>query len=176
MSGRRGTEMPRQRTAYHEAGHAVVAYGLGLEVGRTSVVEDEESMGRAHVPVLDDFAVIWEAGGPEWDSYLKAQLAVFLAGAVAEEIYAGEEVELEGNDLRFAVDLVLHLAGPEETDQIELSERAAETARRILRDNWPVVETLAAELLEHEEAPQRRVLEILDPIPRSEPSWPESLF
>jgi len=37
--------MRRERTAYHEAGHAVVAYHLGVEVRYVTIVPDHFSRG-----------------------------------------------------------------------------------------------------------------------------------
>src|SRR5262245_5139603 len=39
----------RQRTAYHEAGHAVVTLRLGYEVTSVTIKRDERSGGRANV-------------------------------------------------------------------------------------------------------------------------------
>jgi hypothetical protein len=36
----------RTRTAYHEAGHAVIAHLHKRPFGRVSIVEDEQSLGR----------------------------------------------------------------------------------------------------------------------------------
>ena len=36
----------QERTAYHEAGHAVMAHELGMDVTCVSIVEDDDTLGR----------------------------------------------------------------------------------------------------------------------------------
>jgi hypothetical protein len=44
-------EALRVETAYHEAGHAVALYALGLDVGDASIAANEDSAGRVGMPV-----------------------------------------------------------------------------------------------------------------------------
>src|SRR3712207_3502612 len=46
----------RRRTAYHEAGHAVVGWALGLKVGWVRIIDD--SNGKADVAIPDDLSLV----------------------------------------------------------------------------------------------------------------------
>jgi ATP-dependent Zn protease len=55
-------ERYQRGTAYHEAGHAVVAWSLGLEVGTISVLADDASGGvqigsADHLNLVEEIAV-----------------------------------------------------------------------------------------------------------------------
>ncbi|MBA2692545.1 MAG: hypothetical protein H0U65_08645 [Rubrobacter sp.] len=149
-------------TAYHEAGHIVAAYASGLEVGWATIEPTEDALGRAHTPLRDDIAYVWECSNEsEDDEYLEKHLVCLVAGAKAEELLTGEEHDLEGTDFERAADFVLHLAGSEEERQLEVSGKAFDEAERLLRRNWHVVERLAAQLAEHRTLSAERVVEIV---------------
>ena len=66
------------RTAYHEAGHCVMAIICGAKASIASITPEEEHL-HGHVEIR------WSAG-----SSIADQLAVVLAGPVAEMIYRSE--------------------------------------------------------------------------------------
>jgi len=66
------------RTAYHEAGHCVMAIICGAKASIASIAPEEEHL-HGHVEIR------WSAG-----SSIADQLAVVLAGPVAEMIYRSE--------------------------------------------------------------------------------------
>ena len=66
------------RTAYHEAGHCVMAILCGAKASIASITPEEEHL-HGHVEIR------WSAG-----SSIADQLAVVLAGPVAEMIYRSE--------------------------------------------------------------------------------------
>jgi len=71
-------EEEQLRTAYHEAGHCVMAIICGAKASIASIAPDEEHL-HGHVEIC------WSA-----DSSIADQLAVVLAGPVAEMIYRSE--------------------------------------------------------------------------------------
>lgn len=71
-------EEEQLRTAYHEAGHCVMAIICGAKASIASIAPDEEHL-HGHVEIR------WSAG-----SSIADQLAVVLAGPVAEMIYRSE--------------------------------------------------------------------------------------
>jgi len=86
--------------AYHEAGHAVVgwALALGFDVHRISIVARGQSHGHTlSVPTEDRLLLT--------SGELSAQLAVLLAGRVAEEIVLGEPTTGAEDDLARATAL-----------------------------------------------------------------------
>ena len=96
--------------AYHEAGHAVVARSLGIEVGCLSIRPDAARRFAGYVNTRYSsrlLAVIaegwlkrhsngpensqgWRATHPDLEGEVDARLQIALAGAVAEEIKAGQ--------------------------------------------------------------------------------------
>lgn len=86
----------RVKLAYHEAGHAVVAHFLGLVCTSVSIVADEESARRCHVPLPEGFQPDEQREGST--EVLEAHLAVTVAGALAVELFNGEPMDLEGQD------------------------------------------------------------------------------
>ncbi len=146
--------------AYHEAGHVVVGHALGLEVGDVTVVSDGRDAGRASVPVDEGR---WYGGG---DEYVEAQHACYVAGAVAEELLTGEQVEFVpdgefNSDWQGASDCVVELAGHDPELQGEFGDRAFGRARRILEENWETVEKVATALMASGKLERRQVEELL---------------
>jgi ATP-dependent Zn protease len=144
------------QTAYHEAGHTVVAHALGIGIERVSIVEDEESVGISVSPLREGFDYYLDADA---DEYLGKHLVVCQAGAVAEEILTGELPELEGNDREGAVEILFRIADHEDSEA--KGQESEDMARDILRDNWPKVRNLAEALLEHRELSGKEVEALL---------------
>ena len=137
--------------AYHEAGHTVVGYVLGLELRDVTIVADEgeDYAGRVNIPV--DLEMVY---GDESNDYINRRLVCYLAGAVAEEILTGEQVDFRPggvytDDWTGAADCVLDLAGPNEERQAIVGEKAFGRTNAIPRNNWTATEALADALLKH---------------------------
>lgn len=150
--------MSKPETAYHEAGHAVVAHAQGLGFESVSIVEDEDSLGRCHVTLPEGFQPDERREGSV--EILEAHLAVCLAGALAQELFTGESVELAANDLSGALKLVGSLGASSEQMNARIEE-AEQRARGILHRGWPAVEALAARLLEQEELDSERTAAVI---------------
>ena len=90
--------------AYHEAGHALVSWCLakGHEVRRVSVVARGASHGHTLAVPVEDRALLAR-------SELEAQLAVLLAGRVAEEVVFGDPTTGAENDLQAATALAARM-------------------------------------------------------------------
>jgi hypothetical protein len=143
----------RVSVAYHEAGHAVVAYALRLKVGRVTIVPDGRNAGLADVPF--EYDVYYYADRS--DDYMERQMACYYAGVVAEEILTGTEIattDAFGPESAYAadragvVDCVGTIAGSDPALQVEVSDWGIATARKILQANWVGVQRLAEELLQ----------------------------
>jgi hypothetical protein len=140
-----------ESTAYHEAGHAVVGYVLGLEVGSVSIIPDAESQGRVFAPLEDQRR--YEIDG---DEYLEGHLVTLFAGVKAVELHFGTEVDSDDpntdlsilqSDYGQAGDIVLTLAGSDPERQYEVSERARGRADSLVCGHWPAVQAVAQALL-----------------------------
>ena len=148
--------MADEETAYHEAGHMVAAWDLGLPVAGATIVPDSDSFGHVRVPFEDR---VRYADWVDEDGYLEAFLVVYFAGVAAGEKHTGvptPEVAVElslgdpGTDHYNAADLILSLAGDDPDSQEEVGARAQRHARFLVEARWEQVEAVAAVLLERE--------------------------
>ncbi|MFO0806931.1 MAG: hypothetical protein U0791_27835 [Gemmataceae bacterium] len=128
-------------TAYHEAGHAVIALALDRPVHRVSVLPNRERLGQC------EFGKGVSRPSEDW---IEREILISLAGMAAEAKHTGTYGFAEADrDLRYVRRLVLK----------RTSERAAERYERrllakveyLLADDahWNAVERIAAELLKH---------------------------
>jgi ATP-dependent Zn protease len=132
-------------TAYHEAGHAVVALLLGFSV---------EGIG------IDDQGgyCIWnETLYVNQDVFPEHWAAVNLAGSVAKEIATGEpDSDRVSQDDLIVRSLSLGTEGLE-----ELLSRARAQAEEILRTAWSIVQTLARALLEYRQLQGEQIQDLV---------------
>jgi hypothetical protein len=128
-------------TAYHEAGHAVVALAHDRPVHRVSILPNQGRLGQC------------EFGKgvfrPSQDA-LEREILIALAGLAAESRLAGRYA-LEGaeRDLRYVRRLVLQRKSERAAPRYE--ERMLAKVEALLGDEaiWLAVESIAAELLKH---------------------------
>lgn len=150
-------DQARERTAVHEAGHAVLCCVLRVPFRRVTIKPRGDSAGRV-------VGRAWPASfrpdvsfGPHVARRLEAEIMVLFGGYVAEREHFGDEPGEDGwsADREKIADLILYLAGPEAQRRVdELRARSLEH----LRDTWPAVEAVARRLLEAEtlKAPEVR--------------------
>jgi hypothetical protein len=71
--------------AYHEAGHVVVAWALGLEIGNAEIgVNEDDSAGRVEIETDEDMPLV-------------DKIAVCVAGLEAQQIFNAPGHENAGN-------------------------------------------------------------------------------
>jgi ATP-dependent Zn protease len=123
----------RNRAAFHEAGHVVVAR-FGLPVGKIEIADDgsgKTEIGPAdHLPLID-------------------QVAVRIAGVVAQDFFGFFRSEAGYHDQGKIVELV---DGLTEAESLKLRNAAYERAREIIKSQKPEVERLAELLIEKRNA------------------------
>ena len=154
------------RTAYHEAGHVVVAMALGLPVERVTIRPTETLRGSVRLDLPD-----YDAPGPILTPEQRvtigiAELAFSLGGPIAEAIAFGAEDTGSWRDhaeADAAVDRTCDVAGV-----LSRQWRSWASARveSYLRQNWPLVERLVVALLMKPTLSGARVREITGPVPR----------
>ena len=90
----------KQNTAYHEAGHAVVAALLEQAdpLHKVTIIPRGQALGLTMQLPLDDKHTYTRA-------YLCDQLAILMGGRIAEELFMGHMTTGAGNDLERATDL-----------------------------------------------------------------------
>jgi ATP-dependent Zn protease len=132
--------LPDIRTAYHEAGHAVVALALGRPVQGVSIRPERDRLG------LCAFGKAVFRPSEDW---LEREVLISLAGLAAEARYAGD-YGWDGaeRDRLYARGLLLQRAGNERAAE-RLERRMLAKVENLLAQpaNWRAVERMAAELV-----------------------------
>ena len=145
----------RERIAYHEAGHAVIAWTFGLEVASASIVPGEDWLGRITV-VVEGLTGDPYHDTPQYEVF-RAHALTLLAGEVAAEMVSGvpivwgEFVYGGGSDFDKYVDDAERLGWYDTTEDGSMvfhpmEDKMAEV-RRLLEERWEAVEAVAKALL-----------------------------
>lgn len=152
-----------ERTAYHEAGHALVAYVERRRLRHVSIIPDEDTQGHClsgkppgdFHPDYDD--------GPRTRAWLERAIAVSLGGAAAEEHLTGRHPKSGADeDWRRAIDSASYVTGSIEETEAYLNWLWIRT-KALLKQPWywAAVKALAAELLERRRIGERRARRII---------------
>ena len=126
-------------TAYHEAGHAVLALALGRPVQRVSALPNRERLGQC------DFRKGVVRPSEDW---LEREILIALGGVAAEARHTGDYAWAEaGQDWQYVRDLAVRRAGERQAERLE--RRLLAKAEHLLAKDgyWRAVELIAAELL-----------------------------
>lgn len=130
-------------TAYHEAGHAVVALALGRPVLRVSIIANATRLGQCELK-KGRFK-------PSKDA-LETEVLILLAGLVAEGRLSGRYARGgAARDLRQARLLTGSRAGSDRQAE-RLERRMLDKTEHLLHHegHWTAVQRIAAELLQHQ--------------------------
>jgi ATP-dependent Zn protease len=135
--------MSKELTAYHEAGHAVMALLMGRSVQKVSIIPSQNRLG----------AVTMQKGrAKQVQDKLEAEMLILLAGMAAEGRKSGKyNLVGAGQDLRMVEKLALSRAGnPKQATK--LIHKTLDKTQHLLSNkaNWAAVKAIAKELLEHE--------------------------
>jgi plasmid stabilization system protein ParE len=128
-------------TAYHEAGHAVVALALDRPIHRVSVVRRADLLGKCE---------FGKGVSRPSDDWLEREILISLAGLAAEARHTGTyDRDAAGRDLRLVYRLAVQRAGERQAERLE--RRLLAKTENLLADegHWRAVELIAAELLKH---------------------------
>src|SRR5437870_12418780 len=100
-----------EATAYHEAGHAVLALALGRPVHRVSVLPDRDGLG------LCEFRKGVTRPSEDW---LEREALIALGGIAAEARHSGAYAWDEADrDLQYVRDLAVRRAGERQAERLE---------------------------------------------------------
>jgi len=96
----------RQRIAYHESGHAVVAaaFGRHADLPRVSIVARGRGLGQSVVTEESDRVLLT---APE----IEAQIGIAMGGVAAEELFFGGSSTTAEDDIERATDLAREMVG-----------------------------------------------------------------
>lgn len=125
-------------TAYHEAGHAVVALALGRPVHKVSILPNRDRLGWC------EFRKGVFRPSEDW---LEREVLIALAGMAAEARHTGTYAREEARtDLKFARSLLVSRAGDRRADRLE--RRLLAKVEALLADDgvWAAVEAIVAAL------------------------------
>jgi hypothetical protein len=161
----------RTLAAYHEAGHAVVAYDQGVRVHGISIVPDEGRMGHIAIDtlLLNRLAPTFQSNKGAGNRFTMERHVMVLQGGHAavhrlDPTRKGlaDTVNGEGSDHNIAMNLVKAFAiGEQEAEKYYqwLDARTEGIMANPMR--WFQVLTLAEALLEQEQLGARKVREII---------------
>lgn len=160
---------PLASVAFHEAGHIVAMFGLGLPMQSASIEPDDDSIG--HV-MLDrpppDSAASDDVREP-LDGMTRAQVAQLeylwcISGPVAEGMagFTPNGCERDERDANTACDLVHDLTGVPPCRWRHLADAAVE---RYLRERWRSVADVADALLREKTLTGERVRRLIGDAP-----------
>lgn len=141
-------------TAYHEAGHAVIALALGRSVQRVSITPGCGWLGRCE----------FQKGRVRpTEDWLEREILIALAGAAAEARHTGAYAwDGAVDDLRTVRRLAVQRASERQAERLE--RRLMAKVEHLLEQagHWQAVELIAAELLRCETISGRAVRHLFD--------------
>lgn len=141
-------------TAFHEAGHAVVALALGRPVHRVSILPGRDELGWC------EFRKGVFRPSEDW---VERETLIALAGLAAEARLTGDYAwDAAHRDLRYARKLLVERAGDRRAGRLE-RRMLAKVENLLGRDDvWQAVEAVAAELLKAGEISGRTARHLFD--------------
>ena len=138
-----------ESTAYHEAGHAMMAWHEGLRINEISIVPDDDSSGRIlHANPLRGIHLDID-GSSRARIRAESSIRVCLAGAIAQRRFNphGFRYHHCQSDYDQATDVVLYIVGSNEEANAYMNLLEIQT-RQIVAVHWKLVDHLARALLE----------------------------
>lgn len=130
-----------EATAYHEAGHAVLALALGRQVHAVDILPNGERLG------VCEFRKAAFRPSEDW---IEREILIALGGIAAEARHTGVHAwEAAGRDWQYVRDLVVERAGERRAER--LAHRLLSKAEHLLakEGHWRAVEQIAAALLKN---------------------------
>lgn len=158
---------PRKKllaTAFHEAGHAVMAYLVRRRIKRVSIEPDEKEGSLGHVEnwrlrIRPDIR-----SNPYTNERLDDAVKISLAGGIAEAIYTGRKNHVGATgDYRNASDYAMHRCGSAEQAVAYLRWQSV-CARQIMENPryWKGVKVLAEALMKQPTIPGAEATKIIE--------------
>jgi ATP-dependent Zn protease len=128
-----------EATAYHEAGHAVLALALGRPIHQVSILPHRERLG---------VCMFGKGGSRPTKDWVEREMLISLGGVAAEARHTGNhDWGAAARDWQYVHSLAVERAGERRAER--LIRRLLTKAEHLLSrgGNWEAVERIAAELL-----------------------------
>ncbi len=139
----------RKKTAYHEAGHAVIGRVLTLPCGGATIKRNYAEMTEGYSIIHDPYACLWaweKRGKVRGDNAVwHARIIALMAGAETERICLGLQPIGDGDDQRWIGLMMEEVASPTNWDSYEARLRAM--TRRLIRRHRVRIKRVAQALL-----------------------------
>ena len=143
-----------EATAYHEAGHAVVALALGRPVRQVSVLPDRQHLGHC------EFGKGVFRPSEDW---LEREMLIALGGIAAEARHTGEYAwDGAARDRRYVYQLAVQRAGERRAERLQRRLLAKAEHLLALEAHWRAVELIVAELLRRGEISGRTATHLFE--------------
>ena len=133
----------RTMTAYHEAGHAIIAIVLGRPIQKISIIPNKTRLGACEIK---------KGRFQPSDDWLEDEVLILMAGVAAEAKLTGRyDWQGAGQDMRNVRRLTLARGG-DETRAEKLERRLLAKTEHLLDDDatWKTAKQIAQALLEKE--------------------------
>jgi len=158
----------KREAAFHEAGHAVMAYFARFHGIVGSINLEDYGAGEIYVALLSSKCAA-EGLAPVPEAARRPDVArdlglILVSGLIAEQIAAENDEKVKPNlscsepDHALLKEALANSGLSRKFDQLE------DQARSVLREHWQAVEVLAAYLLEHVSADPIDIDQVLQPI------------
>jgi hypothetical protein len=147
-------------TAYHEAGHAVMAMFLGRAIQKVTIVPGQSHLGAQRLGACH----LQKGKSRGASDYLEDEVMILLAGMVAESQITGQYCHQgAAQDLRF-VRRMLQTRNDGERQIQRLEKRLLNKTEHHLLDaeQWRAVESIAAELIKSQTISGRAAKHLYD--------------
>jgi hypothetical protein len=152
----RWREKPEATTIIHESGHALVIYALcgpeAIDPAGCWALDEPDDDGRLGAVFFDSSVV----------SDPIDRIALFLAGPIAEEEILAAGLGVRGTDYSDAVEVVRNVEGwTDNPESTTTWRRGANRARRVIRSNRGLLNTLAGHLSLEGVLPRAEILRVI---------------
>lgn len=158
-------EQKRRRVAYHEAGHAVVAFVLGRRILRVTTVPEGPDLGSCE----DDAEELPPAALPLdecGDRLVRIAIKVWMAGELADELFTGQAPPIASStDRTFAGQRLVYMARAH-GEAKAWCEQMRQATTALLMEHGAAVEALAQALIVHREVSGDEAMNII------QAAWP----
>ncbi len=146
--------MSSESTAYHEAGHAVIAISLGRTVQRVSILPKLQTLGRCE---------FLKGRTRPTEDWLEREILILLAGMAAEARHTGQYSWAgAAQDLQSVKRLATMRAGERQYERLQKRMLAKVEHMLDQPENWRAVQLIAAELVRSETISGRAVVHLVE--------------